>query len=136
VRTDARGRFSFHGLSAGSHDLVVGDVGLGFTVVRGVPAGTRDLAVTLAPTAAVHVVVRDAGGDEPVGGAEVALLTKGLGAVRLRTDHDGQATFRITPGEYALVVVAEGYRHAGCRISVPPAGREILREFRLLGERP
>lgn len=134
VRTDARGRFAFHVLAAAVHDLVAGDPGLGFAVVRDVPAGAADLVLTLGPTGAVCVAVRDAVSDEPVAGAEVALMTRGLGAVSLRTDGGGRAMFRITPGEYALVVIARGYQHTGCRVSAPPAGREVLREFRLLGD--
>ena len=90
----------------------------------------------LAPSCKVHAVVKDRESQAPVAGAAVGLVTRGGGAIQQVTDARGEVMFCISPGHYALVVLADGYEHAGCRVSVQPVGREVRREVFLVNVRP
>jgi hypothetical protein len=129
--TDPDGRFRLAGLSGDAVDLVAGGDGRGRVVTPGVPVGARALTIVFAPSCTVRVTVRTAEGGAPLARAEVGLVTAGLGAMMSRADREGRVVFRVSPGVYALVARARGYRPIGCRIPVRPAGREVTRELRL-----
>jgi protocatechuate 3,4-dioxygenase beta subunit len=136
VRTDRDGRFRLTRLRSGVHDLMIGENGLGFAVVRRVAPGAENLVIRFDPSCTLEVAVFDRTSLEPIGGARVGLVTRGLGAARLRTDPRGRVAFKITPGVYAVVVAAEGYRTTGSRVSIQSAGRVVARRFRLVREDP
>ena len=136
TRTDAGGRFVLAGLGPCVCDLAVNGGGLGFTVCRNVRIPGRNLEVLFHPSVTIRVQVVSRADRGPVRGATVALMTRGSAAIRLRSDRDGQARFRTSPGHYAAVVAARGFESQGCRVSVLSAGREVFREFVLTGKIP
>jgi len=136
VHTDRDGRFRLARLRPGVHDLMIGESGLGFAVVRGLAVGTENLEIRFDPSCTLEVAVSDQTSLEPIAGARVGLVTRGLGAAQLLTDQNGRAAFKITPGIYAVVVVAEGYRTTGNRVSIQSAGRVVARRIRLVREDP
>ena len=115
-RDDYELRAHMEGFHTGRHGISLkrGDGSTRIVLGRGESPGTRPSppAQPREATLQVHVVRRAVRGlVSPVAGAHIAIYHGGRHAAAARTNHAGQATLRLRPGEYEIRVDKEGYHH-------------------------
>jgi hypothetical protein len=123
--TDAEGRFTAEGLSSGTYDVTARQLGLAPARVTDVAAGRKDLLLTLAQGTKLEGTVRDAASGQPISSFTVGLMLK-VGPLQREPftqlsfiDPQGRYEVRgISPGSYAVQVVAPGYAPAESPVTV------------------
>ena len=137
--TDAEGRFQVEELEPGTYDVAARLLGLAPGVLRDVPAGRKDLVLTLTQGTRLVGTVREGATGAPLPSFTVAVNLK-RGPLQRESFAqlsfiDGQGRYEVAgvpPGEYVVQVASHGYAPAEASVAVPEgASGPVTVDFRL-----
>ncbi len=126
ARSDANGRFSIAGLTAGSYNVDASAAMHSSVNIPGVEAGTAGLVLRLPQLGDLRLRVLDATTGGPVtrieyGFGDSVLSLRAYGGLQEIASPNGEYVLNdLGAGETALLVLAEGYAEHAARITVTP----------------
>jgi hypothetical protein len=132
--TDAQGSFTVEGLEPGTYDITARQMGLAPARLTDVPAGRRDLTLTLLQGTKLVGSVRDGASGAPVVSFTVAVMLK-VGPLQRESftqlsfiDPGGRYEVAgLPPGSYVVQVAAPGYAPTEGPVDVPEQARAPVR---------